>query len=58
MASITVQGMHSQVILSEPDEDGDYSWNCASCLARADAYRPLDEAIASAEIHVDMQCPA
>lgn len=52
MAEIKVLGKNCQVTLSEPDEDGDYSWT-AQCGEVADAFRPIDEAIANAENHVD-----
>ena len=42
------------VQLSEPDEDGDYGWRC-TCGVFDDDYRPVDEAIAHAEVHVDIQ---
>jgi hypothetical protein len=45
----------SMATLSRPDEDGDYVWTC-SYGHRGDAYRPIDEAVADAEVHVDIQC--
>ncbi len=56
MAKIKVEGDRCTVTLSKPDEDGDYGWT-AGCGAEADAYRPLDEAVGYAEVHVDFQCP-
>jgi hypothetical protein len=45
------------VTLTPPDENSDYSWECSACRKRADAYRPIDEAIMYAELHIDRQCP-
>lgn len=56
MASIQVHGKASTVTLSEPDEDGDHHWSCI-CGAQAEDCRPIADAIAHAEIHVDIQCP-
>jgi hypothetical protein len=55
MAQILVRSAVCEVNLLEPDEDGDYRW-LAACGAEGDAYRPLDEAVADAENHVDIQC--
>lgn len=57
MAKIMVEGDFGTVTLSEPDEDGDYSWTCSCGLHKASEYRPLDEAISSAEMHVDYGTP-
>jgi len=58
MARITVAGdrdANPKVALTKPNEDGDYGWVC-QCGAKNDAVRPIDEAIANAEVHVDFQC--
>jgi hypothetical protein len=56
MAKIQVTGESSCVVtLSEPDEEGDYSWT-SGCAETQDAYRPLDETINDAIVHVDIQC--
>jgi len=56
MARIVVDSDVCTVTLTEPDEDGDYGWT-ARCGETSDAARPIDEAIAEAEVHVDIQCP-
>lgn len=55
MAMIKVEGTYATVTLGDQDEDGDYQWECLQCGERGDCYRPLDEAIADAEIHADMR---
>jgi hypothetical protein len=57
MAVIKLMGPESEAVLGEPDEDGDYRWTCLDCGERGDVWRPLDEALADAEIHVDLKCP-
>jgi hypothetical protein len=54
MARIKVEGDYGTADLGEPDEDGDYRWTCANGH-RGDAFRPIDEAVADAESHVDMR---
>jgi hypothetical protein len=56
MAEIRIVGPASEVLLGEPDEDGDYRWTCQGCDEQGDAWRPLDEAVEYAEAHVDGQC--
>lgn len=56
MATIQINGDRATVILSPPDEDGDYDWMCQTCGQAADAIRPLDEAINYAENHTDLTC--
>lgn len=58
MAKIVVMSDDGEckVVLSEPDEDGDYTWDC-TCGDFLDAHRPIDEAIATAESHIDMGAP-
>lgn len=56
MAKIVVQGEDHIVTLDEPDEEGDYVWTC-SCGEKTGEYRPIDEAIAHAEAHVDYGAP-
>jgi len=58
MATIKIEGDHAEVTLGEPDEDGDYRWTCLDCHEQGDCLRPLDEAVADAENHVDLKCPA
>jgi hypothetical protein len=52
MAKLIVQGTHCTATMTEPDEDGDYGWT-APCGAGSTEVRPMDEAIAHAEIHAD-----
>ena len=52
MAKIQAVGAHCVATLTEPDGDGDYGW-MAPCGAASTEVRPMDEAIAHAEIHVD-----
>lgn len=56
MAKIKVEGDYGTVTLSEPDEDGDYVWTC-TCGVKLTDYRPIDEAIDSAEAHVGYGAP-
>jgi len=56
MAKIKIESDRTTVVLGEPDEDGDYRWECLTCGALGDAFRPLDEAVNDAEVHVDVQC--
>jgi hypothetical protein len=55
MAQIIVQSNVCTVRLGEQNEDGDYRWT-AACGEETDEYWPLDEAIADAELHVDIRC--
>jgi hypothetical protein len=55
MAQILVRSAVCEVNLGESDEDGDYRWT-AKCGAMGDTYRPLDEAVMDAEVHVDIRC--
>lgn len=52
MADIIIQGRHCRVVLSEPDEDGDYGWT-ADCGATAESVQPLEDTIDHAERHAD-----
>lgn len=56
MAAIKVMGPESEAALGQPDEDGDYQWQCLDCGERGDCRRPLDEALMDAENHVDLKC--
>lgn len=55
MAKIMVKGPGCRVTLGEPDKDGDYRW-AGQCGRTGDARRPIDEAVADAEVHTDIQC--
>lgn len=56
MARIIVKSGICTVDLTDPDSDGDYGW-FAECGEASDTVRPIDEAIANAETHVDISCP-
>jgi hypothetical protein len=43
------------VVLSIPDEDGDYGWLC-SCDVQSESWQPIADAIADAEVHLDHRC--
>lgn len=53
MASIQVTNGTVTVTLNGPDEDGDYGWACYTCRTRYHV-QPIADAIADAEIHVDI----
>jgi hypothetical protein len=55
VASIQVHGKHASATMHGPDEDGDYGWTCV-CGTRDESYQPIADAIADAEVHVDIQC--
>ena len=55
MASIEIRGEHSTVALSEPDEDGCYGRACTCGVVQGGTLMIAD-AIAEAEVHVDIQC--
>lgn len=61
MATITITPedgrAYSSVTLSEPDEDGEYTWTC-TCGTTSDRWEDTADAVASAEVHVDFQCRA
>jgi hypothetical protein len=57
MASIQVRGIFSEATLTLPDDDGDYGWQC-NCGQQSETVQPIEDAIAHAEIHVDMACPS
>jgi hypothetical protein len=52
MAKIQAVGPHCVATLTEPDDDGDYGWT-APCGRTSMEPRPVDEAIAHAEMHAD-----
>lgn len=60
MVRITIQSDDNWrlrgVRLTEADEDGDYGWTCLDCHKEAESVQPIADAIAHAEIHVDLQC--
>ena len=63
MAKIIVEGKYAdgspwplyQATMSEPDAEGRLEWTCI-CGDRSDRPRPPEDAIADAEIHVDIKC--
>lgn len=57
MARIMVMNGPVVVQLREPDEDGDYQYDCLTCGAEGDAWRPLDESLMDAQVHADNRCP-
>ena len=52
-----VRGSFPVATLTGPDEDGDYGWTC-TCGARSESVQPIADAIAHAEVHVDLTCVA
>jgi hypothetical protein len=47
-----------QVRISEPDEDGDYGWDCEACGASESdhGYQPIGDTIEHARGHLDHRC--
>jgi hypothetical protein len=54
VAKIQVIGQERDHVatLSEPDEEGEYTFSCSHGETMIE-YRPIDEVISQAEIHVD-----
>jgi hypothetical protein len=56
MAKIVILGTHCRAELTEPDEDGDYSYEAACGAVPAEwGYQPIGDMIMAAGNHVD-QC--
>lgn len=58
--AILVQAEDGRTVrLSEPDEDGEYGWDCQACGTNEDdhGYQAVGDTIANAEVHLDHRCP-
>jgi hypothetical protein len=55
MANVLITNGQAVAVLTEPDAEGDYGWSCI-CRAVGQGYQPIADAIAEAEVHVDIQC--
>jgi len=54
MATIVIQGTHCRAVLTEPDEEGDYSYEAACGATSGDwSWQPIGDMIMAAEKHVD-----
>lgn len=57
--AILVQAEDGRTVrLSEPDEDGEYGWDCLACGADQDdhGFQPIGDTIANAEGHLAHRC--
>jgi len=58
MAAIIVRAGRREVILTGPDEDGDYGWTCMACGDSEGDYgpQPIGDTIQHAEGHLVHRC--